>query len=490
MKKTTLLTAFFFVYSLILTAQTYTTPNTGVTWTLDDIAAASTTTVSGSGNAYTLSENLVIAENDTFIIDTDLTLSIEADLLITVFGSFSISADDVTITSAETSPYEGFRFEEFSVITIQNTTIENGGGLRVLTEEFTLDNCEITNNVAGGATTGAVISLSRGTPQITNNTITFNELPAIASAANSSVSANISNNYIEGNNMENSNRPQINIGTTQNAIPLIIFQNTIIGNPDLDQVGGIAVSNFVGGAINAEIDENEIRNNRYGISILGTNSFAYIRNNIIEDNNTQGNPQLGGSGISLNSSSPGMDVIASGNEIRGNLWGITVIGEAAINLGNDIPESTGENIFSNNGNGGVIYALYNNTANTIPAANNCWVEGEINTLELAESVIFHQVDDAALGEVLFDPVGCATLSSEDFNISSISIYPNPTTGTIQFQNNREIATVDVFGIQGNKVASLPVSEGLNTLELVLTSGMYFLKFNTTEASFVQKLIIK
>lgn len=489
MKKITLLSIFFFTCSIVM-AQTYTTPNTGVVWTLDDIATASPTTVSGSGNAYTLSENLVIAENDTFTIDTDLTLSIETDLLITVFGTLTFSADDVTITSAGTNPYEGFRFEEFSVISIQNTTIENGGGLRVLTEEFTLDNCVITNNVSGGATTGAVISLSRGTPQITNNTITFNELPAIGSAANSSVSATISNNYIEGNNQLNSNRPQINMGTTMANVPLIINQNSIIGVSDLDQVGGIAVANLVGGTINAEIDNNVIRNNRYGITVIGTNSFAYIRNNVIEDNNTQGNPQLGGSGISLNTASSGMEVIASGNEIRRNLWGITVIGEAFINLGDDTPESAGNNIFSENGNNDVVYALYNNTANTLPAGNNCWVEGEINTLEIAESVIFHQADDATLGEVLYDPVGCGTLATEDFSIQSVAVYPNPSTGTIHFNNKNALISVEVFGIQGTKITSVPLSEGENTLTLDLSSGMYFLKFNSTESSVIEKLIVK
>ncbi|MEZ4792091.1 MAG: hypothetical protein R2783_01010 [Gelidibacter sp.] len=41
---------------------------------------------------------------------------------------------------------------------------------------------------------------------------------------------------------------------------------------------------------------------------------------------------MGGSGMSLDTSSGGMDIIASGNEIRRNLWGITVIGQASINL--------------------------------------------------------------------------------------------------------------------------------------------------------------
>src|SRR5690606_41920964 len=101
----------------------------------------------------------------------------------------------------------------FPYTTLFRSTIEYGGGLRVLTETFSIDNCTLTNNVSG-ATTSAVIQLSRGMPQITNNTISFNENPAIGSAANASVSGYIFNNIIEGNNTANSNRPQINMGHT------------------------------------------------------------------------------------------------------------------------------------------------------------------------------------------------------------------------------------------------------------------------------------
>src|SRR5690606_20038433 len=101
---------------------------------------------------------------------------------------------------------------------------------------------------------------------------------------------------IEGNNTANSNRPQINMGTTMANEPLQIIQNTIIGDPAMEMAGGIAVANFVGGSINVMIDDNTIQNNRYGITIIGPSNSAFIRNNIIEDNNIQGDPNLGGSG--------------------------------------------------------------------------------------------------------------------------------------------------------------------------------------------------
>ncbi|MDX1279190.1 MAG: hypothetical protein R3269_10375, partial [Oceanihabitans sediminis] len=155
----------------MVSAQGYTTPDTGSTFTLNDLVAASPTTISVSGTTYTLIADLTISATDTFLIDTDATLEIGADILITVLGTFQVSANQATITAIDPAlPYEGFRFEEFSNIQIQNATIQYGGGLRVLTENFSINNCLLTNNVSGAAT-GGVIALSRGMAQITNNTI-------------------------------------------------------------------------------------------------------------------------------------------------------------------------------------------------------------------------------------------------------------------------------------------------------------------------------
>ncbi len=470
-------------------AQDYTTPNTGVIWTLDDIAAASPTTITVSGSDYTLLGNLTIAENDTVIIDSDLTLLIDAGKLVTVFGAFTVDSNAVTITALDqNAPYEGFRFEEFSTIDISNATIEYGGGLRVLTETFSIDNCSLTNNVSG-ATSSAVIQLSRGLPQITNNTISFNENPAIGSAANSAVSGYIFNNMIEGNNTSNGNRPQINLGTTLANDQLQIVQNTIIGDPTLEQTGGIAVANFIGGSINVLIEDNIVRGNRYGITILGTVNSAEIRNNVIEDNNIQGNPNLGGSGINLNSSAVGPDVVVSGNEIRRNLWGITLQGSATINLGDDV-DNPGMNVFAENENGGQVYALYNNTANTILAKHNCWIEGQQSTAEEVEDVIFHIVDDSTLGEVIFDPFECGVLGVAENTIENFNFYPNPVKNEINFNNNVSFEKVEIYGIQGNLIVSKNISEGQQTITINLTSGMYFVYFSNDSLNVTKKMIVE
>lgn len=485
-----------FTLSLLLTifiigsihAQDYTTPNTGVNWSLDDIALASPTTITVSGTDYSLLENLIVAENDTLTVDTDLILSIAADLRITIFGTFIVDSDNVIFTAIdETTPYEGFRFEENSVVNIQNATITHGGGLRVLNEDFTLNNCTLSYNISGIAS-GGVVSLSRGTPQITNNTFTFNETPAVNSAANRQVSAYIFNNYMEGNNTANSNRPQINMGTTLATDTLKIIQNTIIGNPANTRSGGIAVSNFTGGQVLAIIDDNIIQGNRYGITVAGANAFAYMRNNIIEDNNIEGDPNLGGSGISINTSSGPHMVVASGNEIRRNLWGITVIGEAQINLGDD-EDNPGENIFSENENNSQTYALYNNTANEILAKHNCWIEGEESTASDVEDVIFHSVDDPSLGEVIFEPFLCGVLGVNDNALADFSFYPNPVKNEINFNNIHSFEKVEIYGIQGNLISSEAISGGLQSLKVNLPTGLYFVNFSNNSGNITKKMIV-
>src|SRR5690606_37370079 len=146
-----------------------------------------------------------------------------------------------------------------------------------------------------------------------------------------------------------------------------IVGNIIRGDSGLTRVGGISVSSLLGGMqVNVVMDSNLITGNRYGITMYGA-TMGLIRYNDIGNNNLETNPLSGGSGISLYSNTG--PVIATGNIITGNLWGITLIGTASVNLGDTSAANynEGRNIFYDNGNGGSIYALYNNTSNTIPA---------------------------------------------------------------------------------------------------------------------------
>jgi hypothetical protein len=133
----------------------------------------------------------------------------------------------------------------------------------------------------------------------------------------------------------------------------------------------------------------------------------------------------GGSGISFYDPYLKTQAVISGNHIEGSLWGVTVIGCKDVSLGqpeNTDIDSPGGNVFKNNGNGGQLYDLYNNSTLTIYAQNNTWNVTE-QTQEQIETVIFHKTDDASLGEVIYWPAA----STSSINPSSVLLPPSSLT---------------------------------------------------------------
>src|SRR5690606_36552691 len=147
------------------------------------------------------------------------------------------------------------------------------------------------------------------------------------------------------------------MGPSGDADSIRIINNTVIGNRDLTMVGGISASSLVGVPNKILIRGNTVKDNRYGITSMGT-STGIIEDNLIEDNNTENLPMNGGSGINLFSTQL---IYVTNNQIRRNLWGITLQGTAQVNLGSDDDEdfNPGGNVFSENGNDGQTYALFN-----------------------------------------------------------------------------------------------------------------------------------
>lgn len=486
-----LLIIILFVLSTTISKAQFTTPNTGITWDLDDLVTNAPAAISFTGGIYRLSQNLTIAPNDHLLIDSDATIHIDANVQITVQGEFTADSDAIVITATNSAaPYNSILFEANSTGFLRNTTINYGKGIRVSTGDFEMQSCSMSFHVQG-TTTSAAITFSTGSPIVNNSTFKFNFYPAFGSGANQETSPTLSNNFLEGNNQSNTNRPQINMGPS-GADTLRIIGNTIKGDRTKIMTGGIAAASLLGNPNKVIIDNNIITDNRYGITVVGATSSGYIRGNIIEDNNTQNSPNLGGSGISLNASgAQTMNMIVSRNQFRRNLWGITVIGTAKINLGdtNTATYNEGGNVFADNGNTGQTYALFNNTAFPIMAKNNCWIEGTEATATQIENVISHQVDDPTLGLVTFTPFGCEDLSSPEFSLSKPIIYPNPSNGEINI-DMVESGTIKIFSINGMLVNTVDLSQGTNSLNLNLPAGIYIAKTETQDKDFSTKLVIQ
>lgn len=488
MKKLLLLACLFLALSG--NAQ-YTTPNTGVNWSLDDlIANAPTGVISFADGIYTLSQNLTIAAADTFTIDESVVLHIDANVQVTIAGTFIANADAIVITASNTAtPYDTIRFDEGAIGYLNHVSVDYGKGIRVATGQFEMQNCSMSYHVAG-TTTSAALTFSTGNPLINNSTFTNNVIPAFGSGANIESAPTFSNNYLENNNTANTNRPQINMGPSGNDT-IRIINNTIKGNPLLTMVGGISASSLLGNTNKVRIEGNTITDNRYGITVAGASSSGYINYNVIEDNNTQNNPALGGSGISLNASgAPTMNIIAQGNQIRRNLWGITVIGQARIDLGHaDGPAIIGGgNIFADNGNNGQTYALYNNTPHPIQAQFNCWIEGVSADFEQVEDVIYHQTDDAALGLVDFTAFSSlCTLGNVAFENQLMKIYPNPNSGSFIVEMHQG-ATAEIYNTSGQLLFSKTLVAGENTIDFDLPSGIYLLRTQGENDNAVHKIV--
>ena len=484
MKK--LLLAAFALLSYGANAQ-YTTPNTNVNWGLDDLIINAPAGVIAlvDGN-YVLSQNLTIAVSDTLTINENVTLRVDPNVEITIAGTFNADAETIVITSsADAQPFGTIRFEENSTGFLRNVTIDFGRGIRVATGDFEMQNCAMSYHQAG-TTTSAALTFSTGNPLINGSTFTNNMIPAFGSGANIESAPTFSNNYLENNNTANTNRPQINMGPSGNDT-IRILNNIIKGNPLLTLVGGISASSLLGNQNKVIIDGNTITDNRYGITVAGANSSGFIRNNTIEDNNTQNIPAQGGSGISLNASgNPTMNIIASGNQIRRNLWGITVIGQARINLGDGTEESPGGNVFAENGNGGNVYALFNNTPHAISAMNNCWIENTPQTETDIENVISHQVDDASLGLVTFTPFGCV-LGTDAFEKTSVAVYPNPNSGRFTVATARD-GQIEIYNLSGQLLFSRTIDAGENTIDLPTASGVYLIKTRTADGVSHDKIV--
>src|SRR5690554_6208238 len=125
------------------------------------------------------------------------------------------------------------------------------------------------------------------------------------------------------------------------------------------------------------------------------------------------------------------------------------------------------------------------------AKNNCWIEGEESDAADVEDVIFHQVDDSSLGEVVFDPFLCGiTVGIENNDFVDFSFYPNPVKNEINFNNINSFEKVEIYGIQGNLISSDIISHGHQSISIDLPSGMYFVKFSHANGGVTKKMIVE
>ncbi len=456
------------------TAAEYVTLGDGTNYTMESLSA-----IEGSGivkdtdGVYIMNNDVTISAGDSFTMESGVTVKMgnATSLILSGDANFDCTTTTTFTRNAETDAPKGvYVNSDLTDVTFQFTNINfEYAGLRAfITASLEMNECSFSlNNGASSSSAAFAINQSGGNFTVTNCTFSENEVPAIGTGANVSVSLTIEDCTFIDNNTDNSNKPQLNL--TVGGDKDIIIKNSVLKGAQRTKVGGISVSNLmsIAGTNNVIIEGNDIREHRYAITTMGPLN-ARIINNVMIDNKYETNPMNGGSGISIYDTSYAQDVYVEGNHIEGSLWGITVIGGKNVNIGKtEVPSTAddynpGKNVFINNGNGGVLYDLYNNGSNTIYAQGNTWNVAN-QTADEIETVIFHKNDDASLGEVIY-----MDNSGLESNISVKTWFDSINKQIVGLDN---IDTVYVYATNGVLVAQVVVENGIADMSNI-AAGTY------------------
>lgn len=469
------------------------TPNESTTYTLDDLVTISEGVVTFADGAYQINDSLTISITDTLEINEDATVLIAGVALVTIQGGFYVNSN--SLFTKTDSTYRGFRLESESVVRLEGATFEYGGGFKAISGNLTMIDCIVRYQTTEVATGGAV-ALSNGKPYFDNCTFLENETAAIAGSANGSIAPTIINSTFTGNNTLNQNKPQINLGPSGEDT-IFVMDNIVTGYPEHTKAGGIGVSSLIGGVSHAVISGNEVSGNRYGITAVGSLIYTRIVGNICEDNNIEGLPMLGGSGININAVGENGHVILN-NELRGNLWGITIQLNGMVNMGDldDEEVGSGGNFFADNGNSGMTFALYNNTPNDVKAQGNCWIEeNPLPNEEDVEDVIFHYADVDSLGVVDYSHFTCGVINSvSEKSIDDIArVYPNPSSGILNVEVlNKTAEGIRIYDLSGRMLKQINVVKS-GDIRLNLTGyapGVYIIQITGSDFISNGKFVIQ
>lgn len=448
---------FSFIYVSASFANYY-TPGTGVKWNLDNLVNNSGGDVTVSSGTYNVNDTVFISAKDTLLITSNATVKFAVNTYLDVKGTLIVNPPThVTFTAMDTTAgYLGMRIDSSNSTLLKKLTFEYAVSLRLFDCNITIDSCIFRYNTPTATFGNSAITLFRASPVITNSQFLDNQRAAIQGGANIANAPRIIGNLFRGNNTLNLNVPQINLGATGNDTVRILNNQILRASANSGGIGFLPIGNA-----NAIISGNVIKNNRYGITFNGgSNINSLISYNQIDSNNIQGNPNLGGSGISFSggSATSHQNSVVTGNLIRWNLWGITIPleGRPRPNIGNITNTDTtddGKNQFINNTNSSTPNIdLYNNSVDTIYAQNNYWGTNDVAAME---TKIFHRGDDPALGPVFYLPAMPQALPVE---LTNFTASAKKNSVILNWQTLSENNT-DHFNIEKSDKGQLFYNEG-------------------------------
>ena len=450
--------------SILLNAQ-WTSPGNGTTYTLNDLVE-----VSGCVSFdpqifyYFISGDITISANDKLYINRNdglIYITFANDYTITIKGSMEAMGQDEEHYLPIGMGSGHLRFEDASDPSfLSYCWFGEMNGIQIINSEVSFSNCRF--HYFHSQQQSSTVNIMNCDPIFNNCEFYSNEGAAISSPANGQSSPQILNCQFTNNVTSNANQPQINLGPgAQDSIRIV---NCTIEGGGHDMSGGIAIADLMNtGDTKILLKDNIVKNNRYGYNQQGYNLSSVIVGNQFIDNNNETNPMNGGSGISIYGMDENNKAIIRNNVITENLWGITVINAADIDLGTE--DDWGHNQLYDNGNGGVVYDLYNNSTSDIMAVGNDW--GTSNS-HVIEDHIVHQNDDPSLGLVTFVPF----IDVDDVDeaaAAAFEVWPNPAQGCFVVQGKGKMIITNALG-------QILISHEIDGKDsIALPQGLYFVK---------------
>ena len=457
----------------LLNAQ-WVSPGNGTNYSLPDLVVASNGAVTSTGTVFSFNSDITISENDVLTIDNKVTRIDAPGVLITIKGSIACNNEArVGIYGAMAQNQQfSMRFENATNCELKTLYFSDGCGIKLIESDVRFIDCKFVYFTRDYS--NAVIDFMNCNPLIEDCYFLRNEGAAISSPANGQGSPKILNSRFEENVTSDLNSPQINLGPGAEDT-IFIVGNNIDDDYASHRVGGISVADLMGtGSTTVLLKDNYVVNGRYGYNQQGLTISSVIEQNQFVNNHFEDNPTNGGSGISIYGMNENNKAVLRNNIITGNLWGITVINAADVNLGTE--NEWGNNQIKDNGNGGVIYDLYNNSTSDIMAVGNDW--GSTNEAEIEDHIV-HQLDDSSLGLVTFLPfVGYDVI--EEPNASSFAVWPIPAQGRFMVEGHGKITIANALG-------QIFLNHEINGKESIeLPRGLYIVKIGNT----TQKVIVE
>lgn len=461
------------------------TPGTGVHWNFDSLANHFPTTVVRMGvDSFHITNVVNIQPTDTLFEANAAEVYLDSAATFN-FKKCGVELLSVTFYAMDTGK-KFLRVRLDSVLGGRFAFFEMryGKGMSLINSRVVFENSRFFRNKTATPDPSGAVSFLGSYAEFSNTVFTENSRSALNVAANGNSGMKVIQSNFIRNNTENGNYPQINIGSVNDS-GIVIRNCNIRGR--YPRGGGIGFLNLIPSRYKIDIQGNTIYGNRYGIAVTGRNVYGIIADNTIDSNCIENNPMLGGSGLNFQGDSS-LHIIVARNIIRQNLWGVTMqitndtTRAPQVSFGRIaplVPGDTGRNVFSNNGNNGMIYAIYNNTHDTVWAQNNTWDDTSMAGIE---QTVFHHVDSAALGWVIFSPRYVAPVPPSQGVITvpgsgEVKLWPNPVrNGEMILVNSKlDIQSYAMYNVNGQRVASgnaagnqLPIRTGQ------FSAGIYYL----------------